>query len=184
MPCAASIQSVLRSELNIECRMGATYGNAYCGVVGGMERHEYSILGPPVNLAARLMGNGENRGFLVADQVKSKAQSWHFRALTPVVAKGYADPVRIYEPVMHKRSPWVRPHGQFVGREEELRTLLEFVDFDASSGLSSAKMVFVSAAKGFGKSSFLSEAVSQIKNKCITKKHSHLILGQVCLASL
>lgn len=36
--------------------MGVTSGTVFCGLVGSTYRHEYSVMGPAVNLAARLMG--------------------------------------------------------------------------------------------------------------------------------
>ena len=180
MPFAASIQSVLKSELDVECKMGATYGNAYCGIVGGLERHEFSVLGPAVNLAARLMGNPENRGFLIEDGVRRETHGWKFHAREPVAAKGYASLVPIFEPVMHQRSPWTRPRGGFVGREEEIESILEFSDDIVSSGCSAARMILISGASGFGKTSLLAESVHRIHHQCIQQKHSQLVLGQVC----
>lgn len=180
MPFAASLQSVLKTELGIECRMGGTYGNAYCGIVGGLERHEFSILGPAVNLAARLMGNPENHGFLVAEGARGEAHGWQFNAREPVQAKGYASPVPIFEPVLHKRSPWSRPQGGFVGREEEMGIILEFAEKSVSSECSSGKMVLVSGGSGIGKTAVLSEAVNRIQLQCFKQKHSQLVMGQVC----
>lgn len=181
MPFAASLQSALRAELDVESRIGATFGGkAYCGIVGGFERHEYSVLGPSVNLAARLMGNPQNQGFLVDEAVRQEAESWEFKPLALVVAKGYAEPVPIFEPLVHNRSPWKRANGIIVGREEELEVIGNFAGEFIDSGCTESKIVLISAATGFGKSSLMAESVSRIRQKCIAASHSHLILGQVC----
>lgn len=52
--CTTNIRTLLKTELAIECKMGATWGRAYCGVVGGLNRHEYAVLGPSVNVRTLL----------------------------------------------------------------------------------------------------------------------------------
>lgn len=37
-------------------KIGITSGPVYCGIVGSVERHEYSVMGSAVNLSARLAG--------------------------------------------------------------------------------------------------------------------------------
>jgi predicted ATPase len=180
MPFAASIQSVLLSELNVSCRIGVTYDRAYCGVVGGVERHEYSVLGPAVNLAARLMGDRHNSGFLVASGVHGEATGWSFRALKPIRAKGYADPVPIFEPIMHRRSPWQRAPSYFLGREAQVDSILELSEDLICSGCSTAKMVLIFAPSGVGKSTLMTEAVNRVQARCEESNRSHIVLGQVC----
>jgi len=100
LPATLSIRRSLRDELNVYCHIGATYGKAYCGRVGGVNRHEYSLLGPSVNLAARLMCSSENRGILVDDSVKQEAKDkFVFKSLPHVVAKGYVKPVPTFDVV-------------------------------------------------------------------------------------
>jgi len=43
MPFASNVQQVMKSKLDVDCKMGATFGKAYCGVVGGIERHEVRV---------------------------------------------------------------------------------------------------------------------------------------------
>jgi adenylate cyclase 10 len=42
-------------DLGYRASVGITFGDVFCGVVGSRGRREYSILGDPVNLAARCM---------------------------------------------------------------------------------------------------------------------------------
>ena len=42
-------------------RTGVTVGSAFCGLVGARYRCEYSVMGPSVNLAARLMTSCESK---------------------------------------------------------------------------------------------------------------------------
>lgn len=108
LPATIVIHNALLNELAVENQIGATVGNAYCGVVGGIKRHEYAVLGPSVNLAARLMGSPQNPGILVDDAVRMMAdRSYGFNALPPVKAKGYSEPVPIYEPLSPLERSWV-----------------------------------------------------------------------------
>jgi class 3 adenylate cyclase len=60
LPFATILHSALLNELGVANRIGMTMGTVYCGVVGGILRHEYAALGPSVNLAARLMASAVN----------------------------------------------------------------------------------------------------------------------------
>ena len=51
---ALSVNSELRKQ-GLGTTMGVTMGEAFCGCVGAGSRCEYSVMGPSVNLAARLM---------------------------------------------------------------------------------------------------------------------------------
>jgi class 3 adenylate cyclase len=93
LPACFAIQRALKTT-GIDCRIGGTFGKAYCGVVGGLRRHEFSVMGAPVNLAARLMESPLNKGILVDENVKNQATGkFAFRSLQPVKAKGYDKPV-------------------------------------------------------------------------------------------
>ena len=48
LPATFAIQRALQDELNVESRIGATFGKVYCGVVGGVRRHEFAAMGAPV----------------------------------------------------------------------------------------------------------------------------------------
>jgi len=99
LPATQLVHDRLRDNLGIECCIGATYGPVYCGVVGGVRRHEYAAIGPNVNLAARLMASKQNKGILVSDKVKDASDlKYHFKSYGSVAAKGYANPIPIYEP--------------------------------------------------------------------------------------
>lgn len=53
LPATIALHNALQFEMGIECKIGATFGDAYCGAVGGEKRNEYAVMGPSVNLAAR-----------------------------------------------------------------------------------------------------------------------------------
>ncbi len=180
IPFATTVQMLMKAELGVECRIGATYGKAYCGVVGGVSRHEYAVLGPSVNLAARLMANINNNGFLVDEGVRQKAGSRQFRALPPVQAKGYNDPVPIFEPMQgHTHRGHRDVGGEFVGRERERAELVSVAE-DVIDGGGPSKMVLITAESGAGKSALCLQASKQIQDVCVMRSVPYLLSRHTC----
>jgi len=165
IPSIVNVKKLLKTELGVECKTGATYGQAYCGVVGGTDRHEYSILGSPVNLAARLMGSPQNPGILVDEAVMKKAGSRPFLSLPPVNAKGYDHPVKIYKPKESIRKSWKEVEGEFVGREDEVISLVSHAS-GTREYMPSSVCALLFAPYGAGKSCLLSHAATTIEKIC------------------
>ena len=92
LPLTRSIYDALQ-ELGIKSKIGATFGRAYCGVVGGISRHEFAVMGPSVNLAARLTGKSNPGIILVDKSIRLLTNSQIFFKPHPAVnAKGYDEP--------------------------------------------------------------------------------------------
>mmetsp|Transcript_14864 Transcript_14864/g.20999 ORF Transcript_14864/g.20999 Transcript_14864/m.20999 type:complete len:1620 (-) Transcript_14864:2986-7845(-) len=183
LPATTVIHNALLSELDVYSRVGATLGNAYCGVVGGVKRHEYAVLGPSVNLAARLMASPKNPGILVDDAIRMKAgKAYGFNALEPVKAKGFANPVPIFEPLSSLERGWGKITPGFVGRKTEIKELLSMarrmVNFN-----SPAKFTFLSADSGTGKSATVIHAVEGIRKMINRRRRRVLVAKHVCKES-
>lgn len=165
LPATCIIHRALHHELGVDSRIGATYGDAYCGAVGGEKRNEYAVMGPSVNLAARLMASTENPGILVDHTVRMMAdQSFAFNALEPVEAKGYKERVCIYEPVSPVAQRWGKVPPNFVGRKSEISSILDmalqlFHNPDADS-----KAIMVNGPSGIGKTCLLSNLLERIQS--------------------
>jgi class 3 adenylate cyclase len=152
VPFSISMHKALEDELGIKSLIGATFGKAYCGVVGGLERHEFAVLGPSVNLSARLMASKGNPGILVDKNVRLLTSQVFFKPLPAVKAKGYDEPVPIFEP--RKRvvdDEWGHAKRNFIGREDEVKQIMHIAK-DMMYQTSVTKMCFVSAMSGSGKS--------------------------------
>lgn len=87
--------------------VGITSGEAFCGLVGVPKRRcEYGVMGPSVNLAARLMCMCAEKDvrILCCDQlfaelhVVQRDRQFLFDPFEPVTVKGYSQPVVIYHP--------------------------------------------------------------------------------------
>mgnify|MGYP003564035251 CR=1 FL=1 len=194
MACIAHIRTLLRSELDIDSKIGATYGKAYCGVVTKGDRTEYTVMGPAVNLAARLMTHVRNPGVLVDEAVKLKAGKRPFTAIRPIEAKGYKDMVKIYIPEVARRNSWKKQCSSFVGREEEFALLLEVAESilhaptpDTTSTNATnltnqhiSRMCFLSGSYGSGKSFLLSHVSQMVEDTCNLESMPYSIFRHVC----
>ena len=165
LPATIVIHNALQDELGVQNRIGATIGDAYCGVVGGTRRHEYSVMGRSVNLAARLMCSSLNPGILVDDAVRVTAdRSYGFNALPPVEAKGYPDPVPIYEPLSPLERSWGRVQPHFVGRKMEIKAIWQMAKEIAMSNCPS-KLIHLSGDIGVGKTTLTVHAIEHITKR-------------------
>lgn len=91
-------------EISVTASIGITSGKAYCGLVGSPDRHEYAVMGPSVNLSARLMGKAGPHNILCDSEIRLRDRSHKFQSLGEVQAKGYNHPVPIFQPVFRSGS--------------------------------------------------------------------------------
>ena len=163
LPATIVIHNALQMELDVRNKIGATFGDVYCGAVGGETRHEYACMGPSVNLAARLMASKDNPGILVDHHVRKLAsRTYAFNALSPVKAKGYADLVPIFEPLSPLDRTWGRVDPNFVGRMDEIQKMINIAKDMASMKHVVPKIVMVSGSSGTGKSAIIVQAIEHI----------------------
>ena len=85
----------VKGGLNV--RMGIATGYCTVGNFGSDQRMDYTALGSPVNLSARLQGKAPSNEILISDTtlnlIKDKINSEYFEEITP---KGFARPVQIH----------------------------------------------------------------------------------------
>jgi hypothetical protein len=164
------IHNALLTDFGLQSKIGGTYGKAYCGVVGGVKRHEYAVLGKSVNLSARLMMSEVNPGIIVDDEVRLKTEeTFHFRPLPAVFAKGYTSLVPIFEPLGTRKRKFER---FFVGRSSEIDQILKTAQDIASSEVKQSKLILISGDAGSGKSSLLAQSTQLIRRNLAAKNKS------------
>ncbi|XP_048586687.1 adenylate cyclase type 10-like isoform X2 [Nematostella vectensis] len=145
--------------------IGVTTGRAFCGVVGHRDRHEYTVIGRRVNMAARLMVNYpgilscDNETFTAA---KSKLKKDDFLLLPAKPLKGIAEPgpVREYNRNHDREIEDNETEYPILGRErecEEMRTFLHTVKCDDTSLAGNRRLVIVEGEGGIGKTRLLEE---------------------------
>lgn len=78
--------------------LGIATGSAYCGVVGNQIRAAYTMLGAPVNLAARLMQAARGRVLVDSETFLHVREELELDAPEFIKLKGHAQPVPVYVP--------------------------------------------------------------------------------------
>ena len=126
----------LKKKSGLRYRIGITSGVAYAGIVGGLERCQYAVVGNRVNLAARLMMNAD-WGEVLVDKDIQKSRNFRFKHKGDISYKGIMRDVPTY--VLKGRNISEEPvyAGKIVGRDAELKALKSF-----------AKKVFISKKLG------------------------------------
>lgn len=144
-------------EARIEHGVGVATGRAFCGAYGGVGRRDYTMIGPVVNLAARLMKVSRNE--VICDQNSAAASRPAIMLSEPqrVNLRGIAHPVDVYRALWPddgaKQSSSVR--RRVIGRERELRQLTAWLGALAHGKTSS--VVVIDGEPGIGKTALVHE---------------------------
>ena len=143
-----------RLRVDLEVRIGIHTGLVVIGEMGGGETREaHAIVGETPNLAARLESLAEPNS-LVISAVTQRLIARHF-ACRPLGAhrlKGIAEAVEAFEVLREAAPDIVAPEAPMVGREQELRLMLERWRL---VGEGHGQAVLLSGEAGIGKSKLL-----------------------------
>ncbi|HEU4325340.1 MAG TPA: adenylate/guanylate cyclase domain-containing protein [Roseiflexaceae bacterium] len=148
----------------LQQRVGINTGVVFAGRVGSESRHEYTVMGRAVNLAARLMASAAD-GRVVISPATRRAVERHvvLHDLPPVQLKGIAEPValaevqQIREVAREVRSSLARP--PLVGRENEVARLMS----EARVALGGSGRVFALVGDaGTGKTRLIEDALQRL----------------------
>jgi class 3 adenylate cyclase/tetratricopeptide (TPR) repeat protein len=106
----------------VEHGVGIATGHTFCGVCGSSGYRQYMMVGPVVNLAARLMQRAQNE--VLCDEVSQhlSRDRLRFSARGPMEMKGFAGPVEVYRPEWHEADPGLPTLRRLAGESGELVT--------------------------------------------------------------
>jgi adenylate cyclase len=84
---------------NINIGIGINTGEALVGNMGSDQRFDYSVIGDPVNLAARLESASKTLGrtLIVSENTKKGIEhKFTFEYIDEIMVKGKTEPVKVY----------------------------------------------------------------------------------------
>ncbi|XP_071962575.1 adenylate cyclase type 10-like [Antedon mediterranea] len=142
--------------------IGVTTGSSFCGVVGHKHRHEYTVIGRKVNMAARLMMHYPDKLSCDSETFHHSKQPRHFfRELPHKEMKGVRNSGTIHEYVEGSENnmpvPLTVPEFEFpiLGRERELEECVTQLRLMRASNESYKNIVIYDGESGIGKTRML-----------------------------
>uniref|UniRef100_A0A6I8PF78 Adenylate cyclase type 10 n=1 Tax=Ornithorhynchus anatinus TaxID=9258 RepID=A0A6I8PF78_ORNAN len=159
--------------------IGVASGTVFCGIVGHSVRHEYTVIGQKVNIAARMMMNYP--GIVSCDSVtynNCSLPSYFFKELPKQEMKGVVDPGPVYhclglnEKIMFGMACLTRNHQEeypLLGRDKEIQFFVSILnDFVVSS---CSRVLMFEGSAGYGKSQLIVEL------DFLAKSQSHRVIS-------
>ncbi|MBP7310211.1 MAG: tetratricopeptide repeat protein [Candidatus Cloacimonetes bacterium] len=136
----------------VQCRIGITSSNIYCGVIGSSLSYEYGIIGNAVNIAARLMSQAEwGQIALSADILPAIASRFKTRFVQCANVKGIKEPIQIHLLESELPEHWAFYNEKF----RDLPLVLSSAQMEvvqSFTGAETAVMLKITGGKGSGKS--------------------------------
>jgi len=147
-------------EWGVKKKMGIATGTVFAGEVGSAIRQEYTVMGPTVNLSARMMGHSSHGQLLVDDPTQKISElSFHFSYPSEVQFKGLSEKTAVYETlgVQTTDDSTVQSDVEpLIGRATELKQIKKAIE-DVKKG--SLQTLLLRGDAGIGKSRLAGEIV-------------------------
>ena len=173
-PCFDATVSAMRMESALKdlklkrFSLGVSFGECFCGEVGPSIRSDYVVMGPEVNLAARLMGKAPNRGTLVSKRIYSHSKKFiHFIKSEEIQVKGKDGFFHAYIPqtrIERQSLEIAEPQQPFVimpSRQNAMDSLMQVKEHASEK---KPTICFVSGGPFLGKSRLIDEVAGKAAN--------------------
>lgn len=146
-------------------QIGLTQGQLWAGAHGGSAARTYSVMGPEVNLAHRLMGRAEPGQILVSPHVAEMAPNYSFKQLSPINFKGIEKPMSPFVLLGRpKMQSAVVDRNTMFGRATERSILtMKLMGLTNAHQSEPAGIVLIEGEAGIGKSRLLADFMEQAK---------------------
>ena len=96
----------------LQVRTGISTGYCTVGNFGSVQRVDYTVLGSPVNLAARLEAACGPQEILVSPETKSLVEkAFEFEEKKPIKLKGFSDPIKSYQLIINDQKEKTVAHS-------------------------------------------------------------------------
>jgi class 3 adenylate cyclase/tetratricopeptide (TPR) repeat protein len=156
----ANRQSREKYGVGFSLRVGINSGEVMAGAVGD----RYTVMGDPVNVAARLQAAGRPDSVTVGESTyRASREAVSYERLEPLTLKGKEEPVPAWEAtgvLAEPRRGAGRAQTPLIGREEEASLLTSLVERVEQEGR--PHLVTVIGQAGVGKSRLLRELMTNL----------------------
>jgi tetratricopeptide (TPR) repeat protein len=158
-----ALRRIIEGERSIPIRIGVNRGSVFSGDIGPSYRRTYTVMGDPVNLAARLMAKASAGEIYATESVLDvSATRFELTEIEPFMVKGKAKPVQAWAlgPAIGSKTREAGPSVRLplIGRDEEIETL-ERLALQACAA--TGHLVEIVGEPGIGKTRLLEELVDR-----------------------
>jgi len=137
------------APFGIRMKAAVTNGTGYTGFIGGKAMQQYSVVGNFVNLAARMLNQGQ-WGEIRTDRQIAQSDFFLFEIAGEISYKGITEPVETFILKGQKPEGFQKFQYPLIGRDSEMNTLK--IQFEKLISSKKGQIVIISGDPGVGKS--------------------------------
>jgi class 3 adenylate cyclase/tetratricopeptide (TPR) repeat protein len=157
-------QRVAQNPRTAQPLIGIANGTVFAGIVGSAERHEYTVMGEIVNLAARLFEAARPGHLLLPALTYQEVR--HLVDAEPLPAlhlKGFTSEVAAFQVHQLRIETRHTPDTPFVGRTQELAQISDRLEYVLQPGQHAGQIVALVGEAGIGKTRLAEEIVNALQ---------------------